>query len=144
MIAAGLHGIESGLELEPAVRGQRLRVRSRARAAHARRCPRPLRDSEVARTAFGEEVVDHYLNRARVELDAFDGGGHRLGARAGLRTAVNGMISVLEPATEQVMAEVPRAGAEEVDAAVERARAAFPAWRAVAPGDRARAAATPR
>ncbi len=47
------------------------------------------------------------------------------------------MIEVVEPATEQVMAEVPRAGVEEVDAAVARAKAAFPAWRAVAPGDRA-------
>jgi acyl-CoA reductase-like NAD-dependent aldehyde dehydrogenase len=46
-------------------------------------------------------------------------------------------IEVIEPATEEVMAEVPRAGVEEVDAAVARARAAFPAWRAVAPADRA-------
>ena len=46
------------------------------------------------------------------------------------------MISVIEPATEQVMAEVPRAGLEETDAAVAAARAAFPAWRAVAPADR--------
>jgi acyl-CoA reductase-like NAD-dependent aldehyde dehydrogenase len=47
-------------------------------------------------------------------------------------------IGVIEPATERVMAEVPRAGAEEVDAAVARAKAAFPAWRAVAPADRAK------
>jgi betaine-aldehyde dehydrogenase len=47
-------------------------------------------------------------------------------------------IEVIEPATEQVMAEVQRAGAEEVDAAVARAKAAFPAWRAVAPADRAK------
>jgi betaine-aldehyde dehydrogenase len=46
------------------------------------------------------------------------------------------MISVIEPATEQVLAEVPQAGVEETDAAVARAKAAFPAWRAVAPGDR--------
>ena len=46
-------------------------------------------------------------------------------------------LEVLEPATEQVMAEIPRAGAEEVDAAVAAAKAAFPAWRAVAPPDRA-------
>jgi acyl-CoA reductase-like NAD-dependent aldehyde dehydrogenase len=46
-------------------------------------------------------------------------------------------IEVIEPATEEVIAEVPRAGVEEVDAAVARAKAAFPAWRAVAPGDRA-------
>jgi betaine-aldehyde dehydrogenase len=46
-------------------------------------------------------------------------------------------IAVIEPATEQLLAEVPRAGAVEADAAVARARGAFPAWRAVSPGDRA-------
>ncbi len=45
-------------------------------------------------------------------------------------------IRVIEPATEEVMAEIPRAGVEETDAAIERARKAFPAWRAMAPGDR--------
>src|SRR5437762_14135290 len=35
------------------------------------------------------------------------------------------------------MAEIPQAGVEETDAAVERALRAFPAWRAVTPGDRA-------
>ena len=48
------------------------------------------------------------------------------------------MLAVLEPATEAVLAEVPRAGVEETDAAVARAAAAFPGWRAVAPADRAR------
>ena len=47
-------------------------------------------------------------------------------------------LTVIEPATEEVLAQVPRAGAEEADAAVARAKAAFPAWRAVAPADRAR------
>jgi glutamine synthetase len=28
--------------------------------------------SELAKDAFGEEVVDHYLNRARIELDALE------------------------------------------------------------------------
>jgi betaine-aldehyde dehydrogenase len=46
------------------------------------------------------------------------------------------VIEVVEPATEQVMAEVPRAGAEEADAAVARAKRAFPAWRDVTPPDR--------
>jgi betaine-aldehyde dehydrogenase len=46
-------------------------------------------------------------------------------------------LSVLEPATEAVLAELPQAGIEETDAAVARARAAFPAWRAVSPPDRA-------
>jgi acyl-CoA reductase-like NAD-dependent aldehyde dehydrogenase len=47
------------------------------------------------------------------------------------------MIEVIEPATEEVLAEVPRAGAAEVDAAVAAGRAAFPAWRAVDPAARA-------
>ncbi len=47
------------------------------------------------------------------------------------------MIAVVEPATEGVMAEVPRAGVDETDAAVAAAKSAFPAWRAIAPGDRA-------
>jgi acyl-CoA reductase-like NAD-dependent aldehyde dehydrogenase len=46
------------------------------------------------------------------------------------------MIEVVEPATAQVMAEVPKAGVEETDFAVARAKAAFPAWRAVSPADR--------
>ena len=46
------------------------------------------------------------------------------------------MIQVLEPATAGVMAEIPRAGVEETDAAVAAARAAFPAWRAVDPAER--------
>jgi betaine-aldehyde dehydrogenase len=47
-------------------------------------------------------------------------------------------LQVLEPATEGVLETIPRAGVEEVDAAVARAKAAFPAWATVAPGDRAR------
>src|SRR5919109_5450940 len=47
------------------------------------------------------------------------------------------MLEVVEPATAEVMAEVPRAGVEETDAAVARAKAAFPAWSDVSPGDRA-------
>jgi acyl-CoA reductase-like NAD-dependent aldehyde dehydrogenase len=51
---------------------------------------------------------------------------------------VSELLSVLEPATEQVLAEIPRAGVEEVDAAVARAKAALGAWGAHAPGERAR------
>jgi acyl-CoA reductase-like NAD-dependent aldehyde dehydrogenase len=47
-------------------------------------------------------------------------------------------LAVIEPATEGVLAELPQAGAEEADAAVARAKAAFPAWRAVSPRDRGR------
>ena len=48
------------------------------------------------------------------------------------------MLTVLNPATEEPLAELEQAGVEETDAAVARAKAAFPAWRAVAPADRAR------
>ena len=69
-IAAGLHGIDAELPLEPPLEGN-------AYQSDAPRVPTNLyeaRDlfgaSEVAREAFGSEVVDHYLNRARVELEA--------------------------------------------------------------------------
>jgi glutamine synthetase len=72
MIAAGLHGVEQGLELEPPLEGN-------AYTADKEHLPGTLRDardlfagSAVAREAFGDEVVEHYLNYARVELDAFD------------------------------------------------------------------------
>ncbi|MGZ4604185.1 MAG: aldehyde dehydrogenase family protein [Kineosporiaceae bacterium] len=45
---------------------------------------------------------------------------------------------VLDPATEDVVATVPLFDAEAADEAIVRASAALPAWRAVAPGDRAR------
>jgi acyl-CoA reductase-like NAD-dependent aldehyde dehydrogenase len=48
------------------------------------------------------------------------------------------VIAVRNPATEETIAEVPSAGVEETDAAVASAKEAFPAWRAVAPADRAR------
>ncbi len=72
MIAAGLHGIESELPLDPPFEGN-------AYASDLPRVPSNIyeaRDlfagSEMARAAFGQEVVDHYLNRAQVEISAFE------------------------------------------------------------------------
>jgi len=72
MIASGLHGVDAGLELEPALEGN-----AYADERH-QRVPSTLHDarelfagSEVAREAFGQEVVEHYLNNADVELAAF-------------------------------------------------------------------------
>lgn len=48
------------------------------------------------------------------------------------------MTAVISPISGQQIADVPSASLEETDAAIERAHAAFPAWRAVSPGDRAR------
>jgi len=47
-------------------------------------------------------------------------------------------LTVLNPATEEPIAELEQAGVEETDEVVERAKEAFPAWQRVAPADRAR------
>ncbi|WP_020422536.1 aldehyde dehydrogenase [Amycolatopsis sp. ATCC 39116] len=47
-------------------------------------------------------------------------------------------MQVIDPATEDVITDVPLATEEEADAAIAKARKAFPAWRDTAPGDRAR------
>jgi glutamine synthetase len=74
MIAGGLHGIEQDLPLPPGVTGN-------AYTSGLPSVPRTLRDardafhaSAAARSAFGDEVVDHYTNMADVELAAFDAG----------------------------------------------------------------------
>jgi len=73
MIAAGLHGIESGLELEPAYSGNAYLAQDKPRLPSTLREARELfAASPVARAAFGEEVVAHYVNAADVELAAFE------------------------------------------------------------------------
>jgi acyl-CoA reductase-like NAD-dependent aldehyde dehydrogenase len=47
-------------------------------------------------------------------------------------------LSVINPATEETIAELDEAGVEDADSAVARAKAAFPVWRSIAPSDRAR------
>jgi glutamine synthetase len=72
LIAAAIHGIENELALEPIMKGN-------AYESAADRIPTNLRDarsllvgSEIARKSFGDEVVDHYVHAADVELKAFD------------------------------------------------------------------------
>ena len=72
MLAGGLHGIENELSLESAFEGNAYEsdkphvpsTLSEARDAFA--------NSTVARTAFGDAVVDHYVNAADIELAAFN------------------------------------------------------------------------
>jgi glutamine synthetase len=72
MIAAGLHGIDNELELEPAFEGNAYES-DKPRVPHTLYAARDqFAGSAVAREAFGQEVVDHYLNRARIELEAFE------------------------------------------------------------------------
>jgi glutamine synthetase len=73
IIAAGLHGVNEGLELEPAYEGNAYLARDKPRLPATLREARDLfADSAVARAAFGSEVVDHYVNAADVELAAFE------------------------------------------------------------------------
>jgi glutamine synthetase len=72
MLAGGLHGVRNELDLEPAFVGN-------AYAAESARVPSTLREardrfaaSELAETAFGKDVVTHYLRAADVELEAFE------------------------------------------------------------------------
>jgi glutamine synthetase len=72
LIAAGLHGIEQKLELGPAFKGN-------AYESDVQRFPHALRDAiaalengTMARKAFGDDVIDHYLNYARTEQSQFD------------------------------------------------------------------------
>jgi glutamine synthetase len=72
MLAGGLWGIEAQLTLEPALVGNAY-IADRARVPTTLREARDLfATSVIARNAFGDEVVDHYVNCADVELAAFD------------------------------------------------------------------------
>jgi glutamine synthetase len=72
MIAAGLHGIDNELPLEPAFTGNAYEG-DNPRVPHTLRDALELwQDSQLARDAFGTEVTDHYANYAKVELAAYD------------------------------------------------------------------------
>jgi glutamine synthetase len=73
VIAAGLHGVERDLALEPAYEGNAYLAHDKPRLPTTLREARELfATSDVARAAFGDEVVDHYTNAADVELIAFE------------------------------------------------------------------------
>ncbi|MGQ0840557.1 glutamine synthetase family protein [Actinokineospora sp.] len=72
LIAAGLHGIERELPLEPEYRGNAYTSDRPRVPATLREAAGLLADSAVARGALGDDVVEHYLNAARVELAAHD------------------------------------------------------------------------
>jgi glutamine synthetase len=72
MIAAGLDGIDSELELEEPFEGNAYEA-DKPHVPHTMYAARDrFAESALAREAFGEEVVDHYLNRARIELEAYE------------------------------------------------------------------------
>jgi glutamine synthetase len=72
MIAAGLHGIDNELPLEPPVEGNAY-LDTGARVPHTLRDALELwQKSDLARQAFGADVLEHYANYASVELAAYD------------------------------------------------------------------------
>jgi glutamine synthetase len=72
IIAAGLHGIDKGLTLEEEYAGNAYESDKPRVPASLREARDLFASSEVAHQAFGSEVVEHYCNMARVELEAFD------------------------------------------------------------------------
>jgi glutamine synthetase len=72
MIAAGLHGVDSELALEPPIEGSAYTADKPHVSTNLYEARDLFAASDVAREAFGQEVVDHYLNRAKVELEALE------------------------------------------------------------------------
>ena len=72
MIAAGIHGIDNELSLEDPVDGNAYEADKPQLPTNMYESRDLFTNSEVAREAFGDEVVDHYTNMAQVEIDAFE------------------------------------------------------------------------
>jgi glutamine synthetase len=72
MLAGGLHGIEHELPLEPALDGNAYTSDKPHVPSTLQEARDLLARSAVARAAFGDEVVDHYVNAADVEITAFN------------------------------------------------------------------------
>ena len=72
MMAGGLHGIEQQLELEPAFEGNAYRSDKEHVPTTLQQARDLLDGSELARRLMGDDVVDHYVNAADVELAAFN------------------------------------------------------------------------
>jgi glutamine synthetase len=72
MIAAGLHGIENELSLEDEFVGNAYEADKPHVPTNLREAQELFAESEAARSAFGDEVVEHYLNMARVEIESFE------------------------------------------------------------------------
>lgn len=70
MIAAGIHGIDNELPLEPPVDGNAYVADKPAVPGTLSEATATFAESKMAREALGDEVVEHYLNAARVELAA--------------------------------------------------------------------------
>ncbi|HLR83696.1 MAG TPA: glutamine synthetase, partial [Nocardioidaceae bacterium] len=72
MLAGGLHGIENGLELEPETTGNAYTSGKPTVPSTLQEAYDAFVSSDVARKAFGDDVVDHYARMGEVELQAYN------------------------------------------------------------------------
>lgn len=72
IVAAGLDGVERELPLEPATSGNAYRSDGPRVPGTLREASDRFEASPLAHAAFGNEVVAHYTNMARIELQAFE------------------------------------------------------------------------
>ena len=152
LIAAGLARDRAGPRAAAAARGERLRVgrgalprdaargdrRARGRDDGARRRSATRSSTTTSTTgapSSGSSTRSSPAGSASGCSSAASAGDARA-SRMVLNHRVG--LTVINPATEKPIAELERAALEETDAAVARAKAAYPAWRAVSPSDRAR------
>jgi acyl-CoA reductase-like NAD-dependent aldehyde dehydrogenase len=94
----------------------------------------------MARAAFGDDVVDHYVHAADIEIECLQPAVtdwervREVSNDCEHHTVHDSTHDVINPATEEVVTTVDVVGVEETDAAIARAVEVGPTWRAVAPG----------
>ena len=137
MLAGGLHGIEHELPLEDELVGNaydsdkpqvpHTMAEARERFASLRAGPRGVR------RRGRRPLHEHGRRRA----GGVRRSSHRLGAPERIRATLTTTFTVINPATEQPVVDVPHTDLAGTDAAIAASHEAFQTWRAVAPGERA-------
>ena len=72
IIAGGLHGVENELPMPDPLAGNAYSSGVDHLPTTLREAAQLFSESTVARAAFGDDVVEHYLNQARIEVEAYD------------------------------------------------------------------------
>ena len=135
---------------------QRLHLRQADGAEDAARGPRPVRGVDGGEGGVRRRRRRPLCSRGGHRTGRLRLGRHRLGVASRIRevlsssmqcspgpyrgalTGEGGVSTLVDPATGRTLTTLPSASLAETDRAIEAAQAAFPAWKAVSPGDRAR------
>ena len=72
IIAGGLHGVENELPMPDPLAGNAYSSDVDHLPTTLRDAAKLFEDSTIARAAFGDDMVEHYLNQARIEVEAYD------------------------------------------------------------------------